>query len=53
MVVLNAFQASPITIGDRQAAVEEKRTNTRGNSKFIWEKCFLDAEILSKIAFFS
>ncbi|XVF54439.1 hypothetical protein PTKIN_Ptkin05aG0180300 [Pterospermum kingtungense] len=27
--VQNALEASPITIGDRQAAVEEKRTNTR------------------------
>ncbi|OMO53137.1 hypothetical protein CCACVL1_28863 [Corchorus capsularis] len=30
--VLNALEASPITIGDRQAAVEEKRTNTRVSS---------------------
>ncbi|KAA3456939.1 ras GTPase-activating protein-binding protein 2-like isoform X1 [Gossypium australe] len=28
----NGIQASPITIGDRQAAVEEKRTNTRVRS---------------------
>ncbi|KAK9034479.1 hypothetical protein V6N11_050643 [Hibiscus sabdariffa] len=30
--VQSALEASPITIGDRQAAVEEKRTNTRVGS---------------------
>ncbi|XP_052483289.1 nuclear transport factor 2-like [Gossypium raimondii] len=30
--VQSALEASPITIGDRQAAVEEKRTNTRVRS---------------------
>ena len=29
-LLLNISQASPITIGDRQAVVEEKRTTTRG-----------------------
>lgn len=30
----NKFQASPVNIGDRQAIVEEKKTNTRGNLFF-------------------
>lgn len=29
-LLLNKMQASPITIGDRPAVVEEKRTTTRG-----------------------
>lgn len=29
-LLINKMQASPITIGDRQAVVEEKRTTTRG-----------------------
>lgn len=29
--MVKSFQASPITVGGRQAVIEEKRTTTRGN----------------------
>lgn len=37
------IQASPITIGDRQAVVEEKRTTTRGKVKLVFSQ--LDANL--------